>query len=69
MKESASSRNEHERESASLGDSLSVGSRGGGRLLRSSRADVLGGGEGSDKRPEVKSREYWWNGMWEGCEG
>lgn len=62
MRESTSSRNEHER-SAGLGVSVSVGSRGGGRLPRSGRADALGGAEGSDKRPEVKSREYWWNGM------
>lgn len=69
MRESASSRNEHERESTSLGDSVSVGSRGGGRLPRSGGTNALGGDEGSDKRPEVKSREYWWNGMWEEDEG
>ena len=60
---SASSRNEHERESAGLGDSVSIGSREGRRLPRSGGTDASGGGEGSDKRPEVKSREYWWNGM------
>jgi hypothetical protein len=61
---SASSRNEHERESAGLGDSVFVGSRERGRLARSGGAGcTLGGAQGCDKRPEVKSREYWWNGI------
>ena len=43
---------------------MSVVSRGGGRLpSRPGGTDASGGTEGSDKRPEVKSREYWWNGM------
>jgi hypothetical protein len=30
------------------------------RPLRGRGPDTRGGGEGSDKRPEVKSFEYWW---------
>lgn len=61
VRESTSSRNEHERE---WDGSVSVGLRGGGRLPRSGGTDSASGEtEGSDKRPEVKRREYWWNGM------
>lgn len=61
-RESASSRNEQERESTGLNDSVAISSRKG-RFPRWGGSEILGGDEGSDKRPEVKSREYWWNGM------
>lgn len=52
------------RESTGLSDFAAVSSRNGGRLLRGDGSeDMLGGEEGSDKRPEVKSREYSWKGM------
>ena len=43
------------------GRSRSVDSRKAGRLSRRGVADTLGCGEGAERRPEVKSREYWWN--------
>jgi hypothetical protein len=55
VKGSASSRNEQGRGSTGLRKRV--------RLRRRGMADVVGGGEDSDKRPEVKSREYWWNGI------
>jgi len=56
--ESASSRNDQVRASAGLGEPGSAGSR-------KRVPPALGEGEGSDRRPEVKSREYSWNGIWE----
>jgi hypothetical protein len=65
VRESTSSRKEKVRESTGLGASGSVGMR---RRVRVRRLGVEGTlvGESdsdSDKRPEVKRREYWWNGI------
>lgn len=48
------------RESAGSGDSGWVELRNRVRPLLIRGPGTLGGGEGSDKRPEVKSLEYWW---------
>ena len=48
------------RASENSGESWSMGLSKSVRPFRGRGPGSSGGGEGSDKRPEVKSFEYWW---------
>jgi len=63
VNESESSRNEQGRWSVGFGDSGSVGLRERVCLRGCGWPYALLDSSDSDKRPEVKRREYWWNGI------